>query len=103
MIPESLVVAPPAGPADLRMDTDNEENPEGDEAENLIENETMIDPDWPPGNLDPWMMGDISDKLSIPDDAPQAEDQERITSDSEADEEIETYWETLCLLSNFRV
>ena len=103
MILEPLVVASPARPADLEMDTDNVENLEGDEEENLIENEAMINPNWPPSNLDPWMMGDTSDKMSIPEDAPQAEDQEGITSDSKADEEIETYWETLCMLSNFRM
>ena len=69
-VPEPLVVAPPVAPIDLGMDVDNEE----DEEEGLIELEAMIDPDWPPGNLPLWMMGDTLYEMSIPDDAPPAED-----------------------------
>ena len=98
-MPEPLFIAPLVAPIDLGMDVDNEDDLAEDEKENLIEHEAIIDPDWPPGDLNSWMMGDISDKMSIPDDAPLIEDQEGITSDYEADEETEIYWEILCLLS----
>ena len=100
-MPEPLVVAPPVAPVDLGMDVVNKEDPEEDEEKSLIEHEAIIDPDWQPGNLTPWMMGDTSDKMSISDDVPLAEDQEGITSDFEADEETEIYWKILCLLRKF--
>ena len=90
-MPEPLVVDPHVAPVDLGMDADNEEDPEEDEEESLIEHKVMIDPDWPLSNLNSWMIGDTSNKMSIPDDAPPVEDQEGITSDSETDEETEIY------------
>ena len=98
-MPEPLVVASLVAPVDLGMDADNEDNPGGDKEKNLIEYEVMIDLDWPPSNLNSWVMGDTLDKMSIPDDAPQVEDQEGITSSFKFDEKTGTYWETLCLLS----
>ena len=94
---EPLVVDPPMDPVDLGVDADNKNDLEGDEEESLIEHEAMIDPDWAPGNLTPWLMGDTSNKMSILDDAPPPEDQEGNTSDFETDEETEIYWETQCL------
>ena len=73
-MPKLLIVDLLVPPVDLGMEADNDDDSEGDEEENLTEHEAMIDPDWPPGNLTPWMMGDNSDKISIPDDAPPVED-----------------------------